>query len=775
METTPELKKKKGISPVWILPIIALLISVWVAYTSYQNAGISIVIYFEDASGITPGKTQVVYRGIPIGSVAKLEPDLDKGRIKVLVNVDKSAEDLLVEGTRFWIVRPEISAASVQGLETLLSGSYIGIQPGISTEPAKTFAGSSSLPPIPPETPGLHVKLRAGELGSIQIGSGIYYRNIRIGSANKFDLEPGSDSVIISTYIKPEYAYLVREGSRFSNASGIHISGKLTNLDVRIESLASLMKGGIVLFTPEMLKDTKPAKNGHIFSLYKDVDSARYGIAMTLQLASSMGITEGETKLIYRGLVAGVVKKIEFNDDQRHSVTAHIMLDPRAERILRGGTRFWIVRPEISLERIENLDALLSGPFITFIPGEGPFQDHFEILPEPPPQKPLRPGSELLLTAPQSYSIHKGAPVKYKEKKVGEVLDVELNENSEKFEILVFIYRQYEQLVRPASVFWSDGGISFEANLSGVSLKSSSLNTVLNGGISFITPENGPVEQSVHTTEVEFPVYKSYAEAVAHSPLLQPEGYHFQLETVEPKPFKVGTPLYYKKIEVGKVTGFGLSPDNRTVLIDCFIEEKYADTVNSSSRFFDIGGISVKGGLSGFAVDVQSLQSIVTGGIGYFTPKEGARHNKNAVFPLYAAESEAEAFDKIQISVRFKESDNLQIGSPVKYKGVTIGKVRDLHFAENMNDILVSLLIDKEAEPFFRNGTMIWLEKAEVSLSGIKNLKSILQGSFLTLLPGSGAGHHHGIHGWFTYHTRKQAPWITESQLPRVLSPGESR
>jgi paraquat-inducible protein B len=738
MEPTPVFQKKRGISPIWILPAIALCICVWIVYTSYQTAGITVTVYFEDATGITPGKTQVIIRGIPIGTVNHIEPDLDNRRIKSLISIDKSAEDLLVEDTRFWVVRPEISAASVQGLDTILSGSYIGFQPGISADRATSFIGLSSPPPIPQETPGLHIKLRAEQLGSIQTGSEVYYRNLTIGSVTKHSLALDNSSVIISLFIKPEYTHLVREGSRFCNASGVTISGKLTNLKVQVESLASFLKGGIVLHTPAELEHTDIAKNGRIFPLYKDLEAARYGIHMTLQLASSRGITEGETKLIFRGLVAGVVQKIDFNDDEKNSVTAHIMLDPRAERILRQGTQFWLVRPEISLDKIDNLDILLSGSYITFIPGSGTFQNDFEILPSPPPQKPLRPGTELLLTSTQSYSLKRGAPVKFKDIKVGEILDITLDNHFKNFEIPVFIYQEYEHLIRPDSVFWNDSGFSFDVSLSGIHLKTDSLRASFSGGISFITPEKEDKRLTESTAGVEFMVYESYAAAVQNATQLQPVGYSFQLRTDNPETIKTGTPIYYKKIEVGKVTGFRLAQDNHTVLIDCFIDQKYADTVNSSSRFYDVSGVSFHGGLSSFSIETESLQSIMSGGISYFTPKTAASPRKDAVFPLYNSKIDAEKIDRVPISIRFKKCDDLRHGSLVRYKGMVIGSVTDLHFDENMEDILVDVHIEKDAEPFFRSNTMVWLENVEVGLSGIKNLKTVLFGSFINILPGKG-------------------------------------
>lgn len=739
MEPIPVFKEKKAISPVWTLPIIALIICAWIVYTSYKNAGIPITVYFEDATGITAGKTQVIARGVPIGTVDKIVPDVGNRRVKASVTIDKSAADMLVEDTLFWIVRPEISAASVEGLDTLFSGSYIGIQPGTSDRQSEEFTGVEEAPPISKDTPGLHIVLRAEELSSIQNGSSIYYRNVAIGSVTSHSLDQENDMIIIEVYIEPEYTHLVKEGSRFWNASGVTIQGKLTNLKVQVESLASLIRGGIVLHTPEQLSDTRPVDNGHVFLLYKDVDAARYGIKMTLQLASSKGITEGETQVVYRGLVAGVVEEIEFSNDQRRSVTAHIMLDPRAERILRETTQFWMVRPEISPERIENLDLLLAGSFITFDPGTGPFRDNFVILPEPPPQRPLRAGTEFILTAEDSYALQRGAPVMFKNKKVGEVLDIEIDQSLHHFTIPVFIYKPYEGLIRADSVFWRDGGVSLEASLHGVEFQANSLAAVLRGGISFLTPEGSKGASGAGKAGMSFPVYSSYTEARKKSSSLQEPGFHFQLITDDPKAYTVGTPIFYKNINVGEVAGLRLSKNNQHVLLDCFIKEIYEDTVNSSSRFYDLSGIAISGGLSGVSMETGSLRSLLEGGLSYFTPKKEAGKSDKPTFPLYGSKAKAKAVDKISIVVKFSDCGDLKEGAPVKYKGVVIGKVAGLRFAENMRDIMVTLLIDRQAAPFFQENTRIWLEQTEISLSGIKNMKNILFGSYISIQPGSGA------------------------------------
>ena len=154
-----------------------------------MEAGIEIEVYFDDASGLTPTKTQVMAMGIPLGVVMKIEPDIERHKVKAIIKMDRSTEQYLVEGTKFWIIRPEVSAARITGLETILSGSYIGVQRGNSDKPSRVFMGLTSAPPLPADTPGLHIKLRSSSLRSVQEGSSIYFRNIDIGSVQSYKLE----------------------------------------------------------------------------------------------------------------------------------------------------------------------------------------------------------------------------------------------------------------------------------------------------------------------------------------------------------------------------------------------------------------------------------------------------------------------------------------------------------------------------------------------------------------------------------------------------------
>ena len=738
MSNEETIVKTRGISSVWTLPIIALLICGWLIWTSLQDHGIDIEIVFDDATGIVPGKTQVMAKGIPVGLVKKIIPDLKNNNIKAIIEMDQAVTPHLVEDTLFWIVRPELSASSVQGLDTILSGSYIGIQVGSSAVQRESFVGLNSAPPISPETPGLHLQLRADELGSIQAGTGIYFRNIQVGTVQSYRLEK-EERILIDIFIKPEFSHLVHQESRFCNASGLEISGKLTNLKLQMESLASLLRGGILLHTPEQLKDSPLAENGHQFPLYPDYEAANYGIPMTLTLSSGQHIVEGDTKVIYRGLEAGFVKEIQINSDSNKLVTAHIMLDPRAELILREKTRFWLVKPEISTAGIKNLHLLLAGPHITFEPGSGNFQDHFELLAEPPPQRPLRDGRSFVLEAGQAVSVSANSPVYYKNIPVGEVISSDIHSEQQTFSVTIFIYQKYLPLVTDKSLFWVSSGLQFEAGLdTGLNFSTGPLSLLLHGGISFITPEPAAAESAPPEEGHLFPLFSDYKELVKATPILQTVGIRFKLLADNVRSLTPGKPILHKNLQIGEITALGFSKDHKKAVLDCLIYKKYQNIIHSNTRFYNISGIDLSASLEKIEIQTGSLQALLSGGVGCINPEPGDTRKRKSSYFLYNNLETALKPEQTMLTFYVTQLDGLKVGSPIRYKNIDIGKIRSISFSEDFKTLECQGEINKSMESLFTEATVVWIDKTEIGLDGIKNLGTVLFGSYLHFLPGIG-------------------------------------
>lgn len=730
-------QKNRGISPIWTLPLVAILICGWLLFKSYQEAGIEIEIFIEDASGIIPEKTQVMHMGIPLGIVKEITPDLDKHKVRATVRMDRITEEYLVEDTKFWVVRPEISADRITGLDTILSGSYIGIQRGKSQQQSRVFTALSTAPPVPANTPGLHIQLRSTGLRSIQEGSSLYFKNIKVGTVQSYKLQE-DESILIDCFIVPEYSHLIHRGSRFYDASGVSFSGKLTNLKVRMESLSSLFVGGIVVSTPDTAIDSAPAENGDIFPLYEDYQASQYGISMTLKLASGAGITEGVTKVMYRGLEAGFVNLITINDDPERTVTAHILLDPRANLILKENTQFWMVSPVFSLSGVKNISTMVTGSYITFQPGDGEFRDHFEILPSPPIATPLRPGKTFRLTAPELASAATGAPVYYRKIQIGEVIGADLSTDRLAVEQTIFIYAPYTDIIRQDTVFLETGGLSMDASISGISLSIDPLISVLKGGITVLTSlQDNPAPPALENSL--FPLHPDIESALASHPILKQEaGLIIRLTAKDLDSYRIGTPVLYKKIRVGQVTAFELAKDGTNVDIYCRIEDQYNHLVTSASRFYSSSGVRLMAGSNGVTVETESLESILTGGINFFTPKGGNSIKGNTVFPIYPSLAYAKAVDGHKVMVTFTTGDTLTVGAPVRYNGIDIGEVTDIDFTKDMSGVKAAMNIKKRYAPLFTENTQIWLAKPKINLNGVKNLETVLFGAFIAIQPGKG-------------------------------------
>ncbi len=483
----PDLRNRKGISPIWILPIVALLIAGWLVYKSVVDAGIKVVMTFTTAQGIEKGKTRVMFRGMPIGLVQDLTINKDFKGVDVQVEFIQSARILLSKDSKFWMVEPRISAQGITGLETILRGNYIAMQPG-KGEVAHQFTALSEPPPMTSTEPGLQVQLTASNQGSLTTGSMVYFKGIEVGKIERCAL--GKDNnVIIDVFIQKEYAHLLKKSSRFYSVSGITLEGGLSGFKIHTEALSALVKGGIAFFTPGEGKGLQNAKNGDVFQLFENKDAAlQEGSWITLTCEDGMGVSN-QTLIKYRGLEIG--KVFEANLDQNMSyVVIKASIQKKYQTLIREGTEFWLVKPKLGLAHTQNLETLITGAYFTLKPGKGKLKQNFAALNKAPEEIEVREGLQITLEAERLGSIKPGDPVYFRQIKVGKVTQCRLSQDAVSALVGVDIESRYAPLVRSDSKFWKASGIDMSFGLfSGAEVKTESLEALLEGGIAFATPD----------------------------------------------------------------------------------------------------------------------------------------------------------------------------------------------------------------------------------------------------------------------------------------------
>jgi paraquat-inducible protein B len=261
-------KKRLRISIIWIIPLLAALVAVGIVVQRVRSEGPTITIVFKDAEGIEAGKTFIRYKDVRIGIVSTVELSEDYTKVLVKAKIAKHAAGLIVADAKFWIVEPRISLSGVSGLGTLLSGNYIGFQAGKSSDSQSLFFALDEAPIIT-DQPGRQFVLKSPTLGSLGVGTPVYYRRLNVGQVTGFGLTPGGQSVDVSVFVHAPYDKYVTTDTRFWSVSGVNVTLDADGLRVRTESLAALIAGGVAFDVPEFHTRGQPAPANMVFTLYR--------------------------------------------------------------------------------------------------------------------------------------------------------------------------------------------------------------------------------------------------------------------------------------------------------------------------------------------------------------------------------------------------------------------------------------------------------------------------------------------------------------------------
>lgn len=681
-------------SAIWILPVLALVIVAWLAWRAYDEAGTVIQIRFESGDGIQAKKTEVLYKGISVGKVVELKVSDDIKGVLASIEMAKGTEKYLNEDTDFWLVKPRVSLAGVTGLETLVSGVYIAVDPAKGDkgdQGVRSFTALKEPPPMSEEVPGLHITLKAERLGSLEQGSPVFYKQILVGQVKSFKLGEDHRTIEIRVHIEPAYADLVRKHTRFWNASGISISGGLSGFKVRSESLLTLAAGGISFSTPDSHRDSPPTDTSKPFRLYEDYDAAQVGLRVKLKMKDLNDIQSGQTQVMYNGVQVGLVKSVDMSGDFS-GATAELAMDPRVEALLLEGTEFWTVKPNISLAGITGLDALVKGNYIAVrFAKNGVPRREFSVLSKAPPMDMNVPGLHLILTADRRGSVDVGSPVLYRQIRVGSVQSYQLSTDNQRVMIGVHIEPEYTRLVNGSTRFWSASGVTLSGDLNGLKVKSESLQTLINGGVSFDTLD---LKAPPLGKERRFVLHDSEETAMAR-------GAQIQLSVEDAEGLREGTPIRFKGLLIGKVENIDLKTDLSGVQLKARLETFAEQFARSGTRFW-----VVRPALG--LMRTEHLGTLVSGPYIEALPSSRPGERQVRFQALAEAPNLLPGGEGLRLTLSAPDKGSIKLGSPVTYRKMTVGKVIDMSLGPHADRVLLSILIEPRYAPLVRTGSRFW-------------------------------------------------------------------
>lgn len=336
----PTIDKRKRLSVIWIIPLVALVLGVWMVVHTKMSEGPLIHIHFETAESLVAAKTKVKYLNVEVGQVEDVTLRDDMTGVTVDVRIDLDAKHLLREKTQFWVVRARVGGGSVSGLGTLLGGAYIELSPGDGEAGHSEYVGLETPPLTPAGAPGVKLNLFSEQAGSVSTGDAVLYNGYKVGRIEGMGFDSERSLVRYDVFIDAPFDRLVNSSVRFWNVSGVSLNASAGGIDIQTGSMDTILFGGVAFHLPEGIEKGELVENGADFTLYQSVEDIQnrpyeHSVEYVLEFSQSLrGLLPG-APVEYRGIPLGTVKRImstevmsDMNETRGAPIPVLITIEP---------------------------------------------------------------------------------------------------------------------------------------------------------------------------------------------------------------------------------------------------------------------------------------------------------------------------------------------------------------------------------------------------------------------------------------------------------------
>ncbi|OOF83401.1 hypothetical protein BKG92_03145 [Rodentibacter ratti] len=699
------LRKNRKVSPFWLLPFIALCIGAILFFQIVEEQGKTIKITFTNGSGLVADKTPIRYQGLQIGVVKKVNFTDNMQKVEVIANIYPEATSVLRENTKFWVVQPSVSLAGISGLDSLVSGNYITLQPGDGNSEDEFIAQEKG--PIAQVAPGdLLIHLISDDLGSISVGASVYFKKLPVGKI--YDYRFNKDNKVeIDVVIEKEYTRFVKKDSRFWNISGIAANITPAGLNFNMESVNSIVQGAVSFDSPS---NSVEATENTIYTLYPNLQAAKRGINVEITVPAVTGLEEGRNDVYYQDDKIGVLSALNTVENNENILQGTLLIDPNQANLLKTDTRIVLRNKKPTLGDLTDPKRFFSGDYFEIIPGEGTERLQFDVIKENELLLKAPNTLVLTLTAPESYGVSEGQSVYYNNIAIGEIVKQKINVEGVEYQIA--IASAYRNLINPNTLFVAASNFDVNLGIDGVRFESAHPEKWLQGGIRIIAKKG--LGEALKT----YPLYKDTqnAESGITGNLVEPD---ITLKTSTLPSISKGSLVLYRQYEVGKITN--IQPQANHFNVDVYIYPPYKHLLTDKSVFWVENAAQVDITPKGISIQATPIARSLKGAISFDNSSSG----KNKT--LYPNELRAKSAGQA-ITLITDDATNLSKGMSLRYLGLSIGEVENITLDPKSRKITAKALINPNYMGMIaKEGSTFKIISPQISAGAIENLDSLLQ------------------------------------------------
>lgn len=643
------------------------------------------------------------------------------------IKLNHNVADLLArDGSDFWIVEPRVSTSEISGLDTIISGTYIEARlktndkNEIKKLPKKfEFYGEAFKPLKYYSEDGMNIILDGNSKLNIQRGTPVFYKKIETGKVIGSKLIDGQVKIFVNIYDK--YKELINSSTIFYKSGGLKLQAGLDGIDLEVESLASLISGGISFETLDA--NAKKVQNDKTFKLYDNYN--QIGLKqkqITFEILNAKDLKVNRTAIIYKGLKVG---KISTINDMGKYIKVEATIDEKYEKYLSDKTKFYIVNSDLQNLQFDNMDTLIKGTYITFIPKIGEYKSSFKLY-ESYKSLQFDDMIKVRLRANKFSNLNIGSEIYYKNVVIGRVIAQDFEKDFSKLLIDVLIDKKYKKLLNDKTMFYIISTPLVETKNFDVKVNFERVKPFVFGGIGIEY-----IPSSSKKVESRYWLYDSYIQLKKEQKQFI-KGYRLKVKLDDLSLTNEDVDILFNGVKIGYVEK--INRLSKSIYATFFIDNRFKKFIKPYSKFYYQNGLELSAGLDGIKFKMNSLSGLLKGSI-ILTNQHKQEDNelKTFKYKLYK-DYESIPFKRFKISLTSDDSYGLKKGSEIFYKGIEVGKVSDTLLTKDLKNVSIKAYLYDKYKELSYGEPYYYIQKPDISINGIKGIKTLIKGASINLI-----------------------------------------